>query len=252
MAEGSKVVSVALDAGAPVEALYFAPQVRADHRAGAVVEQAIAAGVRAYELGPGVMERVADTVTPQSLLAVVSFVDVAVAALAHATLVVVCADVRDPGNAGTVLRSAEAAGADGVICCDGSVDVYNPKTVRASAGALFQVPVATGGDVAQVLGRLGDWGMRRMAAMARNGSDYTEADLTVPVALVLGNEAAGVAPGLEPWIDEPITIPMSGHADSLNVGMAAAVLCFEAARQRRQHGDGRPGRPAQADGAGSS
>ena len=100
-----------------------------------MIEQALGAGVRVYQLGPGVMERVADTVTPQPLLAVVAFVDVGLDALAGASLVVVCADVRDPGNAGTVLRSAEAAGADGVICCDGSVDVYNPKTVRASAGA---------------------------------------------------------------------------------------------------------------------
>jgi TrmH family RNA methyltransferase len=146
--------------------------------------------------------------------------------------------VRDPGNAGTVLRSAEAGGADGVIFCDGSVDVYNPKTVRASAGALFHVPVVAGGDVVEVLERLGGWGMRRLAAIVHNGLDYTEADLTTAAALVLGNEAAGVPGGLEPWIDEPISIPMSGRADSLNVGMAAAVLCFEAARQRRRRGCG--------------
>jgi TrmH family RNA methyltransferase len=236
VAEGSKVISVALDAGAPVEALYYDPQVNADDRARAVVAQAVRSGVRAYELGPGVMERIADTVTPQPLLAIVAFVDVALAALADATLVVVCTDVRDPGNAGTVLRSAEAAGADGVICCDGSVDVYNPKTVRASAGALFQVPVVAGGDVVQVLERLGDWGMHRLAAMARDGRDYTEVDLTAAAALVLGNEAAGVSPRLQPWIDESVSIPMSGRTDSLNVGMAAAVLCFEAARQRRRCG----------------
>jgi TrmH family RNA methyltransferase len=240
VAEGSKVISVALDVGAPVEALYYAPQASTDDRARAVLDQALGAGVRVYQLGPGVMERVADTVTPQPLLAVVAFVDVDLAALAQASLVVVCADVRDPGNAGTVLRSAEAAGADGVICCDGSVDVYNPKTVRASAGALFQVPVVAGGDVVQVLERLGGWGMHRLAAMARNGRDYTEADLTAAAALILGNEAAGVPGALEPWIDEPISIPMAGRTDSLNVGMAAAVLCFEAARQRRQRGRGIP------------
>ncbi len=249
VAEGSKVVSVALDAGAPVEALYYAPQVSADDRARVVVDQALGAGVRAYELGPGVMERVADTVTPQPLLAVVAFVDVALEALADASLLVVCADVRDPGNAGTVLRSAEAAGADGVVCCDGSVDVYNPKTVRASAGALFHVPVVAGGDVVQVLKRLGDWGVHRLAAMAHNGRDYTEVDLSAATALVLGNEAAGVAARLEPSIDETISIPMSGRGDSLNVGMAAAVLCFEAARQRRRRGNGRPGGPSQVRGS---
>jgi TrmH family RNA methyltransferase len=244
VAEGSKVISVALDAGAPVEAIYYAPQVTADDRARAVVEQALGAGIRAYELSAGVMERVADTVTPQPLLAIVAFVDVSLEALADASLFVVCANVRDPGNAGTVLRSAEAAGADGVVCCDGSVDVYNPKTVRASAGALFHVPVVAGGDVVQVLERLGNWGVHRLAAMAHDGREYTEVDLTTTTALVLGNEAAGVAPRLQPWIDQTVTIPMAGRADSLNVGMAAAVLCFEAARQRRHRGCGTPGRPS--------
>jgi TrmH family RNA methyltransferase len=167
-------------------------------------------------------------------LAVVGFVDVELSALAEASLVVVCVDVRDPGNAGTVLRSAEGSGVDGVICCDGSVDVYNPKTVRASAGALFQVPVAMGGDVVQVLERLGGWGMHRLAAMTHKGRDYTEIDLTARAALVFGNEAAGVPKGLDAVIDDRVSIPMSGRTDSLNVGMAAAVLCFEAARQRRQ------------------
>jgi TrmH family RNA methyltransferase len=234
VAEGSKVVSVALDAGAPVEALYYAPEVSADERASAVVARALQAGVRVYELSPGVMERIADTVTPQPVLAVVGFVDVELSALADASLVLVCVDVRDPGNAGTVLRTAEASGVDGVVCCDGSVDVYNPKTVRASAGALFQVPVVIGGDVVQVLERLGGWGMHRLAAMAHEGRDYTEADFTAPVALVLGNEASGVPKGLDAVIDDRASIPMSGRTQSLNVGMAAAVLCFEAARQRRQ------------------
>lgn len=235
VAEGSKVVSVALDAGAPVEALYCAPEAIADDRASAVVERALGAGVRVYELSPGVMERIADTVTPQPVLAVVGFVDVDLSALAGASLVLVCVDVRDPGNAGTVLRSAEASGADGVICCDGSVDVYNPKTVRASAGALFQVPVVVGGDAVQVLERLGGWGMHRLAAMAHKGRDYADTDFTAPAALVLGNEAAGVPSELDASIDDRVSIPMSRRTDSLNVGMAAAVLCFEAARQRRQH-----------------
>jgi TrmH family RNA methyltransferase len=107
---------------------------------------------------------------------------------------------------------------------------------------LFQVPVVAGGDVVQVLERLGGWGMHRLAAMAHSEQDYTEADLTAAVALVLGNEATGLPGGLEPWIDKPISIPMSGQAESLNVGMVAAVLCFEAARQRRQRGRGQIGR----------
>ncbi|HEX2064729.1 MAG TPA: RNA methyltransferase, partial [Acidimicrobiales bacterium] len=176
------------------------------------------------------------TVTPQPVMAVVPFVDVPLEDLRHSTLLVVCVDVRDPGNAGTVLRSAEAAGADGVVFCGGSVDVYNPKTVRASSGALFHVPVVVGGDSAEVLERIGEWGMARLGAVARSGRDYVEVDLAAPSALVLGNEAGGLPADLDPLLDDTVSIPMAGRSESLNVGMAAAVLCFEAARQRRRVG----------------
>jgi TrmH family RNA methyltransferase len=144
--------------------------------------------------------------------------------------------VRDPGNAGTVLRSAEAAGADGVLSCDGSVDVYNPKTVRASAGSLFHVPVVVGGEPVDVLEQIGSWGVRRLGTVARRGHDYTAVDLARPTALVLGNEANGLPDHVSAHLDDEVTIPMAGRSESLNVGMAAAVLCFEAARQRRQRG----------------
>ncbi|HUP85073.1 MAG TPA: RNA methyltransferase [Acidimicrobiales bacterium] len=226
--EGAKVLSEALDAGVPVESVYLA--------AGAsdpVVDRAFAAGVRVYELASGVLERVADTVTPQPVMAVVPFLDRRLESLRGARLVVVAVDVRDPGNAGTILRSAESAGADGVLCCGGSVDVYNPKTVRASAGSLFHVPVVAGGDPVEVLREMADWGVRRLATTAVGGRDYGEVDLTGRIAFVLGNEANGLPPELDELVEERVTIPMVGRTESLNVGMAAAVLCFEAARQRR-------------------
>jgi len=200
-----------------------------------LLDLAYAAGSRVYELEPGVLARVADTVTPQPVVAIVPQVDVALSALgdAGADFLVVCVDIRDPGSAGTVLRSAEAAGAAGVICCQGSVDVFNPKTVRASAGAVFHVPVVLGGHPKEVLDRVGGWGLRRLGAAPRGGEEYSRADLAVPVALVLGNEAHGLPAEIDAALDGTITIPMAGRAESLNVGMAAAILCFEAARQRR-------------------
>ena len=228
--EGVKVLSEALAAGVPVEAVFAAPGAPAD-----LLDRAAAAGAQVHTLAAGVIERVSDTVTPQPVIATVPFVDVPLDALRTADLVVVCVDVRDPGNAGTVLRSAEAAGAGGVVFCDGSVDVANPKTVRASAGALFHVPVVSGGDPVDVLRRLGDWGLRRHGATAAGGDDYTTTDLVGPTALVLGNEGSGLPADLSAAgvLDGEISIPMTGRAESLNVGMAAAVLCFEAARQRR-------------------
>jgi TrmH family RNA methyltransferase len=110
--------------------------------------------------------------------------------------------------------------------------LYNPKTVRATAGALFRLPVVTSVDVDVVLTALGKAGRRRLAAVARDGDDYTAVDLTGPVALIVGNEAHGLPADL-PGIDGRLTIPMSGATESLNVGVATAVLCFEAARQTR-------------------
>ncbi len=229
--EGAKLLTEALDAGTPVESVYLAAGARSASVDG-VVARAVAAGVRVFDLAPGVIERVAATVTPQPVMAVAGYLDIPLERLRGAPLVVVCVDVRDPGNLGTVLRSAEASGAGGVVCCDGTVDVYNPKCVRASAGSVFHVQVVAGGEPVQVLERLGSWGHRRLGTRATGGSPYFSTDLTVPTALVLGNEASGLPPRVEEELDGAVTIPMTGRGESLNVGMAAAVLCFEAARQR--------------------
>ena len=226
--EGKRLLAEALGAGATVTDLYVAPGFDDP-----VVDEAVGVGARRHDLAPGVLERVADTATPQPVAAVVATLDVAIDALRNADLVVVCVDVRDPGNLGTVLRSGEAAGAGGVICCEGSVDVYSPKTVRASAGSLFHVPVVAGGEPLEVLDRLGLWGLSRVGTHAHSGTPYDEAGLSRPTALVFGNEAHGLPTALSAHLDDTVTIPMVGRSESLNVGMAAAVLCFEAARQRR-------------------
>lgn len=236
--EGAKLISVALEAGATLEGIYAAPDAWSQAGTQAMLHRADSLGILVHELAGGVMERVADTTNPQPVLAVAPFLDVALSSVAGSSLVVVCVGVRDPGNAGTVLRSAEAAGVDAVVLCDGSVDLYNPKTVRASAGALFHLRIVTGGEAVEVLNTLRTWGLGCLAAVARGGRSHTEVDLAGPVALVLGNEASGLSPELAPAIDGQVTIAMRGRAESLNVGMAAALLCFEAVRQRAVPGDG--------------
>ena len=226
--EGSKLLNEALDARAVVEAVFVAAGVPVD-----AADRAFASGVRVFELAPEVIARVADTTTPQPVMAVVPYVDAPLESVHRADFLVVGVDVRDPGNAGTMLRTAEAAGAGGVVWCDGSVDVFNPKTVRASAGSLFHVPVVAGGNPVEVLAEMASWGVQRLAATASGGRDYAELDLTRPVAFVLGNEANGLPPAVESQLDGTVTIPMAGRTESLNVGMATAVLCFEVARQRR-------------------
>ena len=241
--EGAELLSVALAAGAEVEAVYVAPE---GAEAPAVVEvtgRVLAGGGRVFDLAPGVMERVASTVTPQPLLAVVSYVPAGWDHLDGASLVVVCVDVRDPGNLGTVIRTADAAGVDAVVCCDGTVDPTNPKTVRSTAGSLFHVPVVPGGTTSSTLDELASRGFTTVATVVRGGTDYVAFDWTRPVALVLGNEATGLADDVATAVADRITIPMAGRSESLNVGVSAAVLCFEALRQRR--GTASPG-PAPA------
>jgi TrmH family RNA methyltransferase len=216
--EGQTMAELAAEAGHEVEAVFVA--------AGAAVPGGDLASAPCHVLAPGVLERVATTEAPRPLLAVVRYRPAALDALASAGFVVVAAGLSDPGNLGTVLRTAEAAGADAVALTPDTVDVTNPKVVRAAAGALFLLPV-----VDQVeLGEVRSMGLRLLGTAARGGTPYTNADLTGRVAVVVGNEAHGL-PDDTP-VDEWISIPHAGRAESLNAAMAAAVICFEAMRQR--------------------
>lgn len=231
--EGVRLVATALDAGATVEAVFAGAADAGAPEVAAVVGRALGAGARAFELAPGVLERVADTVTPQPVLAVVRTPETRPEeALGRATFVVVLAEVRDPGNTGAIVRAADAAGADAVVCCRGTADPYNPKTVRASAGSVLHLPLIEGGPAPEVLDDLGRRGLRRVAAVAHGGRPHTGADLRPPLAIVLGNEAGGLAGDLAAGLDEAVTIELAGKAESLNVSLAAAVLCFEVRRQR--------------------
>lgn len=185
------------------------------------------ANVPVFDLDDKVMERVASTETPQPLLATVRLRRSSLDDLVGATFVLVGDRISDPGNAGTMLRSAEAAGADAVVFTKGSVDVFNPKVVRASAGALFAVPAVTDVDLDSVLLLPG---VRSFGTTSHDGTPFTAADFTTSTALVVGNEAHGLDPSA--GVDEWVTIPHRGRAESLNVAMAATLLVFEVARQR--------------------
>jgi len=232
--EGSKLLAAAIDSGAEVESLYLAAGARAKQEIMALAGLAEGRGARVFELAPGVMEKVASTVAPQPVIGVVRMPLLDLSCLSRAAFVVACVDVRDPGNLGAVVRVADAAGADGVVCCEGSADPFNPKTVRAAAGSILHLPVVVAGDPRETLRTFGKGGFRRVATRARGGTHYTEATLTGPLALLLGNEAHGLPPVLDEEIDEVVTIPMAGRAESLNVATAASVLCFEVLRRREE------------------
>jgi RNA methyltransferase, TrmH family len=210
--EGAVLIAEAVDAGWTVVAEFVAP-------GGEPVS-----GAPVSELADGVLERVASTERPQPNLAVVRMPAQSVD-LDDLGFVVVADQLADPGNLGTILRSAEAAGVDAVVLTPGSVDPYNPKTVRASAGALFHVPV-----LAADLAATRRAGLRLIGTSSHLGVRHTEADWSGRVALVLGNEAHGLADDTP--VDGWVRIEHHGRAESLNVAMAATLLVFEAARSR--------------------
>lgn len=188
------------------------------------------------ELAVGVLEKIASTQAPQPplTLAAIRTYDPGVV-LAQASFVVVLDHVNDPGNLGTILRSAEAAGVDAIVLTPGSVDAYNPKVLRSSAGSVFHVPVVVAplADIAAAGFTLA--GTSSHEFPGRTVREHTSTDLTGRLAIVMGNEAAGLP---DEWTDEvgPIdvwlTIRHRGRSESLNVAMATTVLVFEAARQR--------------------
>ena len=239
LAEGPQAVAEAFHCGAQVTDLFVTVPARTRHRD--LVAAIAAAGTRVHVVSGEVMDELAQTVTPQGLLAVCGFVDVPIAEVVRAApaLVALLANVRDPGNAGTVLRTADAAGAHAVVFADASVDPYNGKCVRASAGSLFHLPVVAGTRLEEAVVTLRDAGLRIVAADGRAGRSLddpeVQARLAGPTAWMFGNEAWGLPPELVALADEPVAVPIYGRAESLNLAAAAAVCLYASARARQAH-----------------
>ena len=239
--EGVELVRLAVNGGQPVEALYVDGNCHLDDVA-KLCAHARSTGIQVFSLAPGVLEKVTSTVTPQPLLAVVPMRTVALDAVLPG-LVVVLADVRDPGNAGTLIRTAEAAGVAAIVLAGQCVDPFNPKTVRASAGAVLWTTLCVSGEVQDTIRAMQERGFRVLGTEARGGVPYDQTDWTGSVAMVLGNEAHGLDAASVSLLDGTVTIAMAGEAESLNVGVAGAVLCFEALKQRRGTTNGVDGLP---------
>ena len=207
-----------------------------------IIDAARATGARVHFAADTVLADVSQTVTPQGLLGVCRFLDSPFEEILRARprLVAVLANVRDPGNAGTVLRCADAAGADAVVLTDASVDLYNPKSVRASVGSLFHLPVAVGVPVERAAQGLQEAGVRILAA---DGAGETDLDdeldagtMGGPTAWIFGNEAWGLPAETRALADTVVRVPIHGKAESLNLATAAAVCLYASARAQRVRG----------------
>jgi RNA methyltransferase, TrmH family len=248
LAEGPQAVAEAFHCGARITDLFVTAHARTRHYD--LVAAIAAAGIPVHVVSGEVMDDLAQTVTPQGLLAVCGFIDVPLAGVAERAramtapraeppLIALLANVRDPGNAGTVLRTADAAGAHAVVFADASVDPYNGKCVRASAGSLFHLPVVAGARLEDVVVTLREAGLRIVAADSRAGRSLddpgVQARLAGPTAWMFGNEAWGLPPELVALADEPVAVPIYGRAESLNLAAAAAVCLYASARVQRVH-----------------
>ncbi|MFP5320740.1 MAG: TrmH family RNA methyltransferase [Acidimicrobiia bacterium] len=225
--DGPTLVAEALEAGVDVVEVYAEPAAPDD-----VLELARSAGVPVRAVADGVLAKVTSPVTAQPVAALAALPTPPGDEVLRG-LVLVLVGVADPGNAGTLLRVAEAAGASAVVSCADAVDLWNPKAVRASAGSLFRVPVLVEGSAPEALHRLRGAGMTTLATALDASVGLDDVDLRGDVAVLLGNEAHGLPADVVAAADLAVRIPMAGRVESLNVAMTGTVVAFEAARQRR-------------------
>jgi TrmH family RNA methyltransferase len=227
LVEGVQGIVEALDSGAPVEEIFSS---LSSDLLENVNQLAAKASVPVRPVTTEIMGHLTSTVTPQGVAAVAGFVDVPLSDVVDGGFVPVLVEVRDPGNAGTILRSADAAGAEAVIFTTSSVDVYNPKTVRATAGSLFHVPVVRERGLDEVIQTLRARGYAVFAADAEGRTSLDDVDLTGPTAVMFGNEARGLTPAAKALADDTLRVPIKGRAESLNLAAAATLVMFASAR----------------------
>lgn len=233
--EGVHLVQEALASGQAIETLVVAEERQHELPAG-LLRQAAAAGIECVAVTEQVLAKCTDTPAPQAAFAVLPKLawtsgDLSGGEAAAPALVVVIDGIQDPGNLGTIIRSADAVGATGVLLGRGTVDLYNPKTVRSTMGSLFHLPIAQG-DLREALPQAAACGAAIVTTSLLGTASCYDCDFRRSVWFVVGNEGQGVSAEVSALAAEHIRIPMQGRAESLNAAMAATVVLFEAMRQR--------------------
>ena len=244
--EGVRLVGEALTSRASIRSILMSESFSRGDRCGDIVKQAAAMRIGIFTLSDRVFGTLSDTLNPQGLLAVIDMFNYVLADVsardATPGRLLILDHITDPGNAGVMLRTAEAAAFSGVILSEGSVDIYEPKTLRATMGAVFRIPFIRGADLTQTLNTLKRDGFFIYAAAAppadgvlsggNNPTDCFRGELNGgDIAIIVGSEAFGVCRELIEMCDGVLTIPMRGGAESLNAGIAAGILMYEFVRR---------------------
>lgn len=228
--DGVKIVEEAIRSGWKLKAVFFAESAR--DRAGKLLPQ-LGSHTETLLLPDEIFRSAVVTESPQGVAALATIRDHSLEEILRPDnpLIVVAAGVQDPGNLGTIVRSAEAFGASGLLAVEGTVNPYNPKVIRASAGSVFRLPLLKTNS-ARAITAIRDRGLRVLATSSHKSIPLPDADLTGPLAILIGNEGAGVSRDLLSQADQSIGIPHSSKVESLNAGIAASIVLYECARQR--------------------
>ncbi|MCX7708652.1 MAG: 23S rRNA (guanosine(2251)-2'-O)-methyltransferase RlmB [Clostridia bacterium] len=191
------------------------------------------AGVKYHMLSDKIFREISDTENPQGILAVIKMKEVRVEnVLQQQGLFILLESIQDPGNMGTIIRTADAAGVNGIILSKGCVDIYNPKVLRSTMGSIFHVPVCQTENFEDTLQILKEKGIKILAAHLKGQTNYFDQDMKDRVAIIIGNEANGISDEVAALADVLVRIPMPGKAESLNASIAAGLLIYETVRQQ--------------------
>jgi TrmH family RNA methyltransferase len=230
--EGPDLIDAALESGVEVEALYLEQRALTSAACSASIARAQEAGVPIFTLPEGTLLKVADTKSPQPLLATAKMRVSGLPDLPTDRALLILDNIRDPGNAGTMVRSADAAGVGGVLFTGDCVDPFNPKTLRSSAGSVFHLPIVVGLTLGDAVAALRSAGVPSYATVVRDAKDFRSVNMSAGCAIVIGNESSGLLAEEIALCDDAMTITMAGKAESLNAGVAASLILFEALHQR--------------------
>jgi len=233
--EGLHLCQEAYSSGWDVQLVLFSSEFGESAAEEKLIQQFSKKGTEIFRTKKKEIEKLTDTETPQGIMAVVQKEKFTLNKdfLKKASLLLGLDNIRDPGNLGTMIRTADAAGADGVLLSKGCVELYNPKVIRSTMGSIFHLPMIENLDLPEVIPDLKEAGFKIIVSEVHEGKDYTEVNYPEKTCLIIGSEVSGISKEISNLADERIKIPILGKAESLNASVAAGVLLYEIVRNKR-------------------
>ena len=232
--EGIRSVGQALDVKAPVAEVIFSDRVHGLGGGGELMDRVREAGLRTVEVSENLFKAMCDTESPQHIMAVIDIKECdreGILSIKEPLLLIVDG-IQDPGNLGTIIRTADGAGASAVLLLKGTTDPYSPKVIRSTMGSLFSIPVLREKDAGELFDTLHKKGIRLIAASPVGGTPYWDIDFRGGIGIIIGNEANGISEQVMEYSDQSVMLPMPGRAESLNAAVACGVLIYKALEQR--------------------